>query len=139
MLQVDPAMQERIAAGWRILAEASSVDETPREAALELLVACDILEEALRLLRDAGHFKCKTNRRKCLFNASREAIPWLDFDVADEIREVCEKILWHGNRPAAADCRRQVDAIGKQLAHWQLLPGGHAEPSAAPPQQTDTR
>ncbi len=90
---------------------------------LILLFAVSVLEEALERYRDDGLFVPKRGGLKELVNASKEALPWINWDGMEQIRNRRNDVAHHLKYPPRAQSWSDIDSVEKELISWGVLSG----------------
>ena len=89
---------------------------------LVLLFAFSVLEDVLKQVRTEQGLKCGP-QLGAMKDASRDMLPWADFDTVDTARE-CRNELAHDQViPPRADSWEYIDAIERELIAWEILDG----------------
>lgn len=98
---------------------------------LAFILACGALESALAALWRQGRFTCKTTRPmlKTLMGDSRQALPWLEYDLVDKGRERRNELAHQGEVLQKEECEKYVRAIESELLKWGGLVQDHLLPS----------
>jgi hypothetical protein len=94
---------------------------------LLFVLAYDALGCALESLRDAGKFSCSGKMLGALMEASQERLGWLDYPLVEEGKNKRNDLVHRFTRSVGAEplpraeCWKYVDAIGRELTHWDLF------------------
>lgn len=88
-----------------------------------LLFAVSVLEEALERFRDHGLFSPKRGGLKELIRASKDALPWIDWDGMEQVRDRRNSLAHHLTYPTRAQSWEDIDAIETELVAWGVLTG----------------
>jgi hypothetical protein len=88
---------------------------------LFMMFAFGVLHDVLLQLRDEGHFAGRDSRLGPTMSASRDALPWEDFDRLDRGRERRNDVAHRGMVFPREECRELVDAIEVQLLAWKII------------------
>jgi hypothetical protein len=88
---------------------------------LLLVFAFSVLEDALMRLRDAGRFEEKGRELSRLMRASREALPWIDYELVSAGREARNAFAHRREYTERQRVVQYVDAVGAELVSWGLI------------------
>ncbi len=87
-----------------------------------LLYAYSVLDQALRQLKEEGHFKPQGSGLKAHMDASKPVLNWVNFVLVDEGRERRNKIAHEQQFLERVDCWKYINAIEAELISWKILP-----------------
>jgi hypothetical protein len=88
---------------------------------LPLLLAVDVLQQVLNVLKHQGAFQCHSSHLGPLVDAAKPALPWLDWQrIRDGVRRRNE-VAHDGVLHDAQTCNADIAAIGSQLVAWGVL------------------
>ena len=134
----DQGVKSAIARDWRVVrrfCEGSHrqwlspgggfINETPPEDFYNLpfLLAYAILDQVLDELLDQGAFQCHMKRPLLgdkMF-ASRELIPWRDYDLVNTGRRARNELAHEAKLLPRDQCFAFIDAIEAELKGWGIL------------------
>ena len=88
---------------------------------LPLLLAYDVLGQALRDLRDQGEFACKSNFLGQLVEASKTRISWLDWQKVRDGVHLRNTVAHDGALHEAKVCWDAIAAVENQLSSWGII------------------
>lgn len=88
---------------------------------LPFLHACSVLNDVLEQLRDEGEFKCNGRTLGKLAHASKDKLPWADFNLVKELIDHRNSLAHKGQILPRGDCWEYIDAIEEQLLGWNIL------------------
>jgi hypothetical protein len=89
---------------------------------LPMLHAFGVLNNALEAIRDEGRFACSGRLLGKLLDASKAAIPWLDFSATKAAVDRRNDVAHRGELLPRAECWRYIDLIEAQLVAWGVIP-----------------
>jgi hypothetical protein len=90
---------------------------------LILLFAVSVMEEALERYRDQGLFAPKRGGLKELVSASKDALPWVNWEGMGQIRNRRNDVAHHLKYPPRAQAWADIDSVEKELIAWGVLSG----------------
>jgi len=88
---------------------------------LLLLFAVSVLETTLEQLRDQRVFVYKRRGLKGLMNASKNALPWQNFENIQKIKDRRDQVAHHREFLRSGQCAQDLDAIENELLAWRVL------------------
>lgn len=130
-----PALCLQTEADWRIVGGLSTdvtrsgpalggwINETRPDSAfnLPLVLAFCVLEEVLDELRLTGVYLCKSSKLGAMMNASKDVLPWQDFDAVDRAREARNALAHQGVLHSKTDCLAYIKVVERELLAWGVL------------------
>ncbi len=132
----DRQAKSEIAQDWRVVRKlcegshhqwfvpgAGMINETRPEDSynLPLVLAYAVLDRVLRELRDQGEFTCKAWQLGAKMGASKNALPWQDYDPVDDGRDARNDLAHQAKLLSKADCLRFIDAVESELKAWGIV------------------
>jgi hypothetical protein len=94
-----------------------------RDVVFNMLLArgMSVLEDGLEELRAQGTFASSRRTLKAMMDASRPAVPWLDYDGMDRARNRRNMAIHDRVRLPHGECRDYLAAIERQLVAWGVV------------------
>ena len=86
-----------------------------------LLFACSVLQDTLSALRCQGAFACGRGELGALLKASRNSLPWTNYDLVFEAKERRNAIAHAQAVIERGDTWRYIDAIEAELRAWRIV------------------
>jgi len=88
---------------------------------LPLLLAADVLCQTLRIAKEEGQFSAKKHTLGGLVKASKEILPWVDWDSIWEAVDRRNAIAHDGALYSRRECQESIDSIREQLVQWGII------------------
>jgi len=88
---------------------------------LPFLLAYSVLDQVLTELRQQGEFQCTSWFLGAKMSASRDHLPWKDYDLADSGREARNLLAHEAVLLSKADCLKYIDAVRAELKAWAVI------------------
>src|SRR5690349_25003410 len=129
---------ERIRASWRTVRDVDARVKSGQNARIFTLVSdvagipeiaeslllvfgTSVLEDALKQLKEEGAFACPRFELKALMRASRDALPWVNFDAVDTCRDRRNAVAHRREFLRRGEYASYLDDIERELLAWQIL------------------
>jgi len=90
---------------------------------LPLLLAFDVLKQALMQAEAEDHFHSESDALGALMAAAKDKIEWIDYDALFEAEARRNAIAHDGKLFDADVCLRDIESIENQLHAWNVLQG----------------
>lgn len=90
---------------------------------LVLIFAFAVLNDVLDSLRADGRFDCGRREVGALMHASRSSLPWSNYALVDEARDVRNDVAHRGRIVARDECWLYINAVEDELIGWGVLDG----------------
>lgn len=88
---------------------------------IPFLHACAILNNVLEILKDEGHFSCRSRELGRLQENSRNVLKYDNYSLINEIREARNGLAHNAKIYNKTDCWKYIDAIKSQLKSWEII------------------
>jgi len=88
---------------------------------LPLLLAFDVLRQVLRQLRNEGKFTCPQSQLGSLVEASKAALPWLDWQAVRDGVHRRNGVAHDGELFDSDTCLADITRIEQQLFAWGVI------------------
>ena len=88
---------------------------------LTLLFGFSVVERALTQMRDEGKFNSASSQLSTLMEKSKNKIPWINYDLIDEARNIRNDIAHKQQWIEQSECFRYLDGIEMELINWGVL------------------
>ena len=88
---------------------------------LPFLLVYGVLDEVLTELRDQGQFSCPSRQLGHKMAASRNHLPWDNYDLVDQGRNARNRLAHDTVLLSKCDCLKYVDAVESELHMWGVM------------------
>ena len=88
---------------------------------LPFLLAYTILDEVLEQLKNEGVFNCNTWMLGPKMEASRNIIPWKNYNLVNSGREARNDLAHKAITLNKTDCLKYIAAIETELKNWEII------------------
>lgn len=88
---------------------------------LPLLLAFDVLKQALAKARDESLFVCSRNQLGDLIECGKDSLPWIDWDVLREGVRRRNAVAHDGELIDGKQCLKDITSVEVQLVAWNII------------------
>jgi hypothetical protein len=89
---------------------------------LPLLLAFDVLKQALLSARDEGQFACRRSQLGDLMDSAKSRLNWIDWDYLREGVRRRNEVAHDGKLFPAEQCLKDIAGVESQLVAWGMHP-----------------
>lgn len=88
---------------------------------LPFVLAYSVLDQVLTALRDQGVFVCSSWMLGPKMQASRQFLPWQDFDLVSRGKDARNEVAHKAVLLSKSECFLYIEAVGKELQAWRVV------------------